>query len=338
MIVQSLLGVGLLVAWLLMVDLQMVAATLRQAKWFPVLLAAGLMISSGMVRVLRWRIVLRPICWPPYMELWFINSVAGLVNFVIPLRTAEVAKSVLLKQKRRIPIAASLPTVAIDRVLDLVAVLALGASGAVLGVRLGEDLLGVFMMGGVLLLGFVALVVVANRASLRVTAIAGRILPRRMKEATRRKIIRSVELGLQIFTRVGRQRRDLILLLGLSLFAALLDVAAFALLFASLGFALPPEVAVTGYSLFMLTVLVPAAPGYVGSMEAFGSLVFVALGVGKEMAASAILLNHALTAVLLGATGSLGLWLLRARGKAMVRSVVTMEEATPASAPATAEV
>ncbi|MGD2253954.1 MAG: hypothetical protein PVF70_13650, partial [Anaerolineales bacterium] len=80
MIVQCLLGVGLLVAWLVLVDLQTVAATLRQAKWPPVLLAAGLMISSGMVRALRWRIVLRPICWPPYLELWLINAVAALVN------------------------------------------------------------------------------------------------------------------------------------------------------------------------------------------------------------------------------------------------------------------
>jgi uncharacterized membrane protein YbhN (UPF0104 family) len=57
-------------------------------------------------------------------------------------------------------------------------------------------------------------------------------------------------------------------------------------------------------------------------MEAFGSLVFGALGVETAEAASVIVLFHALSAVLLGLMGGLAIWVLGLRPTSAFRSVL----------------
>jgi hypothetical protein len=57
-------------------------------------------------------------------------------------------------------------------------------------------------------------------------------------------------------------------------------------------------------------------------MEAFGSLVFSALGVGRELAASTVVLYHATNAIILGVIGGLAMWALGFRPSTAVRSLV----------------
>jgi hypothetical protein len=61
-------------------------------------------------------------------------------------------------------------------------------------------------------------------------------------------------------------------------------------------------------------------------MEVFGSLVFGALGMGVETAASTVVLFHALNAVMLGVTGGLALWALGLRPSTAVRSFIEAGE------------
>ena len=97
-------------------------------------------------------------------------------------------------------------------------------------------------------------------------------------------------------------------------------------LFESLGAVLPPAIVVTGYSLFVVTFLVPGAPGYIGSFEAFGSLIFGALGAGPALAASMVVLFHALNALILGLSGSAAMWALGFSPAAAFRSTAGAPE------------
>lgn len=320
LIAQTLLGAVLLAAWLWVVDLKAVGRILGQAKWPLVLLAAALWIGTGAMRALRWRIVLRPISHVPFLELWMIGAVANLVNFVVPLRTGEVAKSLLLKQRHQVPFAASLPTVAVDRAFDLAAVLALGAAGALLGVPLDDRLSLVILAGGVLLLGFVAFVGVTIWGRPGLLTVLAQILPRRLGDSLRGRIVETGEAFLLGFSTAAQRPGDLALMVLLSLVAIIVDATGLYLLFLSLG---PPAtfaVIVTGFALLTLTCLIPAAPGYIGSTEAFGSLVFTSLGIGTELAASAVLLNHALMSVGIVSLGGVGLWALGLRPASILRS------------------
>ncbi len=311
---QTLLGVALLAAWVWVVDLNAVAETIRQARWAYVLAAGGLGLASTVVRSQRWRLILRPIAIVTRLEVWLIAQASGLINFIVPIRSGEIARSLFLKQRVSVPISASLPTVAVDRSFDLLALLVIGAIGILTGLRLGGSLSIVLAMGAGLFLGFVTFVILAIFWQDRLMRVVEWAVPRWIGESLRSQmlgILREIMIG---FTAIGRQPRLLLPIIGLTFVAALLDAGVFYLLFVSVGNPVSPMVALTGYALFALTFILPGAPGYIGSMEAFGSLVFGgALGIPQAASASVVLIYHALNVLILGIFGGIAIWALGLR-------------------------
>ena len=320
---QSLLGVILLAAWLWIVDLEAVSATLRTAQWGFVILAVGVALTSSAIRALRWRMVLRPIAAVPRLDVWLISLASSLINFIVPIRSGEIARSLFLKQRDSVPISASLPTVAVDRSLDLLAVLIIGTVGILSGLRLQGALSIILAMGAGLFVGFATFVALAIFWEDRLMRVAEWAVPRFIGESIRNRLLGILNGLMSGFTAIGRQPRSLIPLVALSLIAALLDAGVFYLLFVSVGNPVPPLVAMTGYALFALTFILPGAPGYIGSMEAFGSLVFGgALGIPQAASASVVLLFHALSALILGIFGGIAIWALGFRPSSAFRSDV----------------
>ncbi|MFV1859113.1 MAG: lysylphosphatidylglycerol synthase transmembrane domain-containing protein [Anaerolineales bacterium] len=333
---QTLLGVVLLAAWLWIVDLEAVAATLRTAQWGFVVLAAGVALISSGIRALRWRMVLRPIAAVPRLDVWLINLASSLINFVIPIRSGEIARSLFLKQRHSVPISASLPTVAVDRSLDLLALLVIGAVGILTGLRLGGSLSIILALGVGIFLGFATFVVLAIFWQERLMRVAEWAVPRFIGENLRSRIIGILDGIMTGFTAIGRQPSLLLPIIGLSFVAALLDAGVFYLLFVSVSNPVPPMVALTGYALFALTFILPGAPGYIGSMEAFGSLVFGgALGIPQAASASVVLIFHALNALILAIFGGIAIWALGFRPSSAFRSVADAQSMAgiPASEP-----
>lgn len=311
LIAQTLLGAVLLWIWLRAVNLQAVGQILSQANGWLVLVAAGLLAGNGLLRAGRWRRVLRPIATLPLWELWMINAAASLINFIIPLRTTEIAKSLLLKYRRQVPVAASLPTVAIDRAFDLVAVLTLGSVGGLVGVHLSNRLSWVILAGGGLLMSFIILIGLTLWSRGSLLALLTRLLPKQLNATLRQRIITAGESFLRGLATAAQRPRDLALMLGLSLVAILNDALGLYLLFLALNLHVNFGVVATGFGLLTLSFIVPGAPGYIGSTEAFGLLIFVTLGIEKDLAAGVVLLNHALTSSLFVGLGLISWWALR---------------------------
>ena len=326
---QTLLGAVLLAAWLWIVDLEAVAYTLRSAEWGFVALAAGLAVTSTVVRAVRWRIILRPIANVPRIDVWLITLASSLINFVVPIRSGEIARSLFLKQRHAVPISASLPTVAVDRSLDLLALLVIGSVAVLSGLRLEGSLSIILVLGAGLFAGFATFVILAIFWQERSMRVAEWAVPRFIGESIRSRILGILNGLMTGFTAIGRQPRRLIPLVALSLIAALLDSGVFYLLFVGVGNPVPPMVALTGYALFALTFILPGAPGYIGSMEAFGSLVFGgALGIPQAASASVILIYHALNALILAIFGGIAIWTLGFRPSTAFRTVVDAQAIT----------
>jgi len=328
-VAQTFLGIGLLLLWLWIVDLSAVANTLQQAQWGYVAIAAILGIVSTILRAIRWRLILRPIAQVPRIDVWLISLASSLINFVIPIRSGEIARSLFLKQRDSVPVSASLPTVAVDRSLDMLAVLVIGAVGILTGLRLGGSLTVVLALGAALFLGFATFVILAIFWQERLMRVAEWAVPRWIGEKLRGQLLGILGGLMAGFSAIGRQPRSLPPIIGLSFIAALLDAGVFYLLFLSVGNPIPPMVALTGYALFAITFIVPGAPGYIGSMEAFGSLVFgAALGIPQAASASVVLMFHALNALLLGVLGGISIWALGFRPSTAFRSVVDAQSLT----------
>ena len=330
---QTLLGAGLLAAWLWVVDLRAVGQTLGQARWGYILLAAGVSIVSTWIRAARWRAILRPVALVPRLDVWLISLASSLISFLIPLRTGELARALFLKQRHKLPISATLPTVAVDRSFDLLAVLVIGAVGALSGLRVAGVMSTALALGAALFAAFAGFVVLAIFSQERVLALADRFLPRSLGDPLRHRLLGILHGLLEGFTAIGRTPKALIGLIGLSFVANLIDAGVLLILFLGLGTVVSPLVVMTGFALFSITFLIPSAPGYVGSMEAFGSLIFGALGAGEIAAASTILVYHALNTVLLGLGGGLAIWALGLRPQAAFRSVIQAERPLAAPAP-----
>lgn len=186
---QSLLGLILLAAWLWLVDLKEVDRRLGHARWAFVALAVGIGVLTGAMRTIRWRILLRPVVEIPLLDLSMVVLASALVNFTIPLRTGELARSLLLRHRGKVPIAASPATVAFDRGFDLESVLALGGAGAILVGGIQGRALPLLLAGLVLIVAFAPIVALAVFGRERQLARAARLLPKRLGSGIRRKVV-----------------------------------------------------------------------------------------------------------------------------------------------------
>jgi uncharacterized protein (TIRG00374 family) len=334
LVAQALFGIALLLAWARLIDLHALGQVLAHASWTFVVAGAGISLAAGVLRAQRWRLLLRPLVSVGLVDVWLIALASNLINFLVPIRSGELARVVLLKQRRGTSMAASLPTVFVDRSFDLMAVLALGTSGALMGVRIAGRGSEVMAAGAALLLAFLAFIIAVAAFRERFIGIFGRLLSRLLGERSRDWLLGLADRFLGGFAAVRHRPRDLAAMAALSLCASLLDAAAFAMMFIALGRMYPPSLIVAGFALFALTFLVPSAPGYVGSMEAFGSLVFTGLGVPSQVAAGAVVLYHALNVLVLGATGAPALWAVGLRSGATWRASLQLADDGTPSGPA----
>ncbi len=328
---QSALGLALLLAWLRLVDLEDLWATLGQARLGYVLAAAVALLFSGLLRTLRWRLVLRPIVSPGFAELWFIVLASNLINYVVPLRTGEVARSVFLRHRRGTSLAASLAAVLVDRAFDLAAVLVIGTLCALTSPVLRAGSGGLLVAGLMLLLAFSALVGAAASGIVPGARRARAAARRVFGEAASQRLFRAADRFREGLSVIRGRPGAAAAMLAISLATALLDALAFYGLLRSLGGEAGALSIVLGYSLFSLTFLVPAAPGYIGSAEVYGSLVLAGVGLSAALAAGTVVLHHALTSVYLLVTGALGWWGLGVQAREMLPNVLRPSEgAAPA--------
>ncbi len=166
------------------VDRDEVADAVRDVDATWMVLALGLLAAAIVVRAMRWRAVLRPICDVPLGEATSLMVIGLAANNVLPARTGEIVRAVLLKRRRGVSGLAVLGTIFVERVLDglvlamfLVGAIALaGGTGAL---QLFAALVG---SGFVVLSALLALVAMRPDVGDRLVAIALRFAPGRLRE------------------------------------------------------------------------------------------------------------------------------------------------------------
>lgn len=125
------LAVVLLLLFLRSLDFAEVGRALRAAHggWIAVAVALGL-LGTPVIRSLRWARLLARAGSPRFLDLNAATSVGFAASTLLPARAGEVVRPVYLSQATGIPVAPALASVALERVLDLVAVVTLFAAYA----------------------------------------------------------------------------------------------------------------------------------------------------------------------------------------------------------------
>ena len=138
-----LIGVGLLVLVSRFVNISTALNVLLEHLTTPrgialALLSGVAFLVAFSIRGIRWKLFLHPVVGNKVntFKVIRIYQISIFVNFLLPIQGGEVAKCMMLKRISDTPISRSLPTVAMDRSLDLVPALFIVVIVPLLGISM----------------------------------------------------------------------------------------------------------------------------------------------------------------------------------------------------------
>lgn len=303
-----LFGIGLLFLVARFVDIPTTVSILKERLATPqglglALLSAVAFLLAFAIRGVRWKLFLNPIGKVSTFKAIQLFLVGIFLNFLLPIRGGEVAKSLMLKRISGIPISRSLPTVAMDKALDLMPALFIMAIVPLLGVQMDIKLwLVLGLVGGILigLIFFVALAAWKRTAAINLLQKMTGMLPKSIGSK-----IAGFATGFVDSLLAGASQPRIFVPAILLTFVAVTFDGLFAMLaFWTIGFQISFGLAIFGYTVYNMFYILPTPPGQVGSNEAIGLLVFAGLlHLPADKVTAMFVFSHPLAAVLMTAVG-----------------------------------
>jgi len=297
------------------VDLAQTAKLLGSARLPWVALAAFFIVCDLFFRAVRWKVLIAPIHPVPLRRLSGYMLVGYLANNFLPARLGELVRSHYLGDREGISRSATLGTVVVERVVDTVVLVGIGAVAILVlnvrGVVVSAILVGMALAG--LLVVALAVTLAAHRlpGATRAAAFLTARWPRVVG------IVSRLRDGLG----VAALPRTVAISGGLSVVAWGCTVLAFL----SVGQALGVQLTVGEGALLAagtnLATAVPSGPGYLGTFEYAGQMIAVAFALPSESGLALALLTHALTLAVSSIGGAVALlrlgWQTRTRDVAV---------------------
>ncbi len=286
------------------VDLGAFVDELRQMNYLWLLPSAACTLLGYLLRTVRWQVILSGAARAPLRTLFPILMMGFATNNLLPGRLGEFWRAYLLGQKRNVRKTFALASVFVERVFDglvligLLGIVSLRVPLPAWGARV-EQLAAAVFLGATVVLGLLLWQPTRARTALGVLL---RPAPRRVAAWIDEAFDGFVD-GL----RVLRQPSVLLLASGLSLSVWLLEGSSYLLLSRGIDLRLPLGLELPALGLTLVTInlgiMVPSAPGYVGTQEFFGTAALAVVGVGAETALALVLVSHAVQYALVTALG-----------------------------------
>jgi glycosyltransferase 2 family protein len=276
-------------------DLGEIRDALRETNLWWVIPALALYFVGVWLRAVRWSVLMRPLAPVTARELLPVVAVGYMANNILPLRTGEVVRSVVVRQRFGVRKTATLATIAVERLFDGLTMLGfmfLAMSFVSFTSQLEHLAIIAFALFSCLLIGLFALTLGGSFVDRLLQLVLGP-MPERVADRVER-MAESFLNGLGIF----RQRRDLALVAALSVAAWLFEASMYWVLAIGFGGAIRETM---GWAETLLTTgvanmatLIPSSPGYIGQFEYGVKLVLAdALGIGESSALAYAILVHA---------------------------------------------
>ena len=282
------------------VDLRETADLLGGALPAWLLFAVAGIVADLVFRALRWQVLIRPICRVPIRRLSAYMLVGYLANNVLPARLGELVRSHYLGDREGISRSATLGTVVVERVVDTVVLVGIGAAAILIlnvrGVVVSAILVGVAIAG--LLCVALAVALAAHRlpGAGRAAAFLNR-WPRVVGVASR----------LRDGLRVAALPKTIAAAALLSVAAWTCTVVAVLAVGQSLGIQLTVGEGALLAAGTNLATAIPSGPGYLGTFEYAGQSIALAFGLGASQGLALALLIHVLTLAISSVGGAIAL-------------------------------
>lgn len=301
LLIGLVLGAGLLALFFRNLDPRAILAAFRAADPFYLAGVVAVTVATYLARAWRWGFLLRPLARVPLVRLFSITNVGFATGLVVP-RAGEVVRPYLVARHHGLQTSAAFASIILERLFDLIVVLALFASYLYLlpapsAQKAGA--LGDVLQAGGALAGAGALAALALLCWLtwkREPALAffDRLfarLPRRVGDALSRGL-HSFTLGLGV---LRASPAHLVAIAAQSLLVWLLIALGLYWNNRAFGLDLPYRTAFLMLGFLTVGVAVPT-PGMVGGFHAAYKAALVQVyGVDEAVAVAAALASHALT-------------------------------------------
>jgi uncharacterized protein (TIRG00374 family) len=322
---------GVLIATFLeLVDLSAVYAHLAQLDVGLALLCGVPFLGAYVVRAMRWRCLLRP-CEVSVPRAAAIYQVATFLNWLLPVRGGELAKSLLLRRSNGIPVSRSLATVSMDKAMDLLPAIALLAVLPFVAVNLSRPLWLLLLSALVVVVLAIMLLALAAWRRRLALAVLTRPLAKLLPAAAMRRIEPSVVLFVDTLLALVRQRRLLGVAAAYTAVAVCLDALFCLLAFKAVGVEVALPVVLYGYTFYNLAFILPTPPGQVGSNELVGLLIFAGVfGLDRAGVGAMFLFSHPWAAILMTGSALVCMSAMGLNFRSGLRLAGDLEEGKPA--------
>jgi glycosyltransferase 2 family protein len=297
------LGFLLVGIWFYIIDfgeMLSVFQTVKISLIFPLIL---LFTISYFLRSLRWKVFLSPIENITAIESFNLCMINYFINFLIPVHAGELLKSLLLKRMKGTPVSKSLPSVYIDKITDLLPIfLLLIMAPFIKGELSSISYLASAIILFLLLLFAFSLIFVIYRKDFSITCLEKLFffLPGTFKLRLRSFLDRFIE-GLSSLSQLSNRLFEII---GLTFLALIFHCFFMWLFFFSFGIELPILTLLVGYSLLHVAFILPAPPGFSGTLELTFVFIFTFLfGHDKNIVSAVASSSHVFIAILFGLFG-----------------------------------
>ncbi|OGH60424.1 MAG: hypothetical protein A3G34_10320 [Candidatus Lindowbacteria bacterium RIFCSPLOWO2_12_FULL_62_27] len=292
--------VGLAVA-LHGVRLDRLGAELASAPWGPVLALGLAMVLATGVRAYRWKVSIESFAPVAYKNV-FSAFMAGMFGLnVIPARVGEYLRVFVLGKNSSLSQSAILATVVLERVVDGLTILTVFSAALILHpapesrsvlANVRTEFLWIVPL---IFLGCLWFLYAVSKNPARPVEVIRRICrPFGAAGAKLPGIVERFSGGLVIFADPARLARYL----AWSFIAWMSIAFWYYLNFLAMGISLGMAEAVVLMSVVVVGVMIPAAPGFVGTYHAFCKGCLVAFGVDETVALTFAVITHLVPYVL----------------------------------------
>jgi glycosyltransferase 2 family protein len=285
---------------------------LREADYWvlaPVVCLHGL---SWVVRTIRWRTLLVPVCTVPMGSLFRLVMIGAMISSIVPARAGEFWRAHALGREAGVSRTAVFGTIVVERVLDGFAVALLAATAALFIGPGGSVVLLIAFAAVTFVAAFagLALFIRSERVRVFLMGLAVALTPGRYRGFVRAQF-ELFNIGLSSI----RTSRTLASALLLSFLAYGVDAIGYWLLGSSFGFDIEPFGYLLVVAVANLAVALPLSIAGIGPFEFFVQQSLTAMGVSSAVALAYALLLHALTLVFVSVAGLASLWSNLARSQ-----------------------
>ena len=282
------------------VDFALVWQQLKSANLFYVFLGIFFYFITLLLRTWRWQLLLLPINKVPLKRLFPILSAGYMANNIFPARAGDVLRTVLLRRKDEVPISGSLATIIVEKLFDGISILML----VFLNLKqltqfatnnqwisfIEKSAFWAGLVFGIILPLFLAMVVMPQKAEHASDWLINRVVPGKIRQPVKNIITRFTD-GLKIL----RSPLHSLLVMIISISIWVVEAGLYWGVVRAMGFDLNFQSLLLVVGIVNLVLLVPAAPGGLGTFDAATKAMMEGFGFSPSDALSyALLLRVAL--------------------------------------------